>query len=106
MSSPSETATRTAIVMSSVMNLNVTLMNGSLLFVADPAELKRALAWVVGELQWLLCVAASMEGLSWPSDTEARIETIHAICEANPDLPLTPEEVGVALKFLAILQPS
>ena len=92
--------------MSSVMNLNVTLMNGSLLSAADPAELKRALAWVAGEAQWLLFVADSMEGISWPSDTAARIGSIHCICHTNPDLPLTPEEVGVALKFLAILQPS
>jgi len=69
--------------MSSVMNLNVTLMNEPLLAATDPAELKRALAWVAGEVQWLLSVAASMEGRAWPSDTESRAGSIHSICETN-----------------------
>jgi hypothetical protein len=106
MTTPGETATRAAIVMSSAMNLNVTLLNGPLLAAADPAELKRTLAWVAGEAQWLLSIAASLDGLALPPDTESRAGSLHALCEANPDLPLTPEEVGVALNFLAVLQPS
>ncbi len=104
---PEETPVRVATLLSTVMNVAAVLHNFAALQATDQGELRSTLLWVADEMIWVGTIAGSMDGLSWPSDAQDRIEHLRTVASAWD--PVTPPPSGLldsARECLGMLQPS
>lgn len=107
--SPEKAAIRAAALLSMVMNLTAVLHHAPALDASDPAELRSSLLWIVDEMSWLAfdVERGLIAGVSWPPDTQKRIEHLRDVASAwEPIGPPSPEVLHAARDCLGILQPT